>query len=356
MPPTQQENFWQRAAFQPWQAFYQPAMPPAAQQAMGHFFNSQQQGEQLLQLVSEAWQAILTNATSPAEWQRALATFTDQWRAQLLTVMDSGKLLENQTELWRLYGERAQKLVQPWLTAWGQTMGMLDPLGGPGAASAAGEFFQSYQAAFDQTWGRAFTAPSLGFWRALQEKLHQGFTLWVANQQAMLTYHLLVGQTWIDAFQALMQKLMTMAQAGESFRDQRHLLRLWIEVADEIFLARFHSDDYAKVQSAYINSSMAWRRHQQTLMELWLRAQDLPTRGDLEEAHRQIYELRKEVKGLKKAMANSQTALVAPQATQRTPSKGRASAKPRAATKAAATVASAHTNPVAPTLGTQGAA
>lgn len=302
---------WQAAGIDPMAAFTPEFMADSMKQASAQFMSGQLQAQQLMNLVNEAWQSMLTNAASPAEWQKALSAFTDQLRQQMNGAMNNAQLLENSAELWRLYTEEAQKFTHPWLNAWGQTPLFMSKLAGADGANATNEFMQLFQSAFDQTWGRALLAPSMGLLRELNEKVNKGFALWLENQQLSMAYQLLIGEAWIDAFQALMQRLMNMAQKGETLADQRHLLRIWVEVADEVFIQLFHSEAYAKTQSAYVNSNMALRRQQRELLEVWLRSNDMPTRSDLDEAHHQIYQLRKEVKTLKKNLATQATTPVA---------------------------------------------
>lgn len=333
------QEFWLKQGFKQWQSLYLENLTPASQQqmvdvtkqAMAQFLSGQSQTQQLMRLVTEAWQAMLTNATSPADWQAALMSFTEQLRQQMNTALNSAKLMENNAELGRLYYAEAEKLIQPWLTAWWQTPTLMSKLGGSDQAEATNTFMQLYQSAFEQTWGRALMAPSMGLLREFNEKVSKGFVLWMENQEVMIAYQRLVGEAWLKAFQALMLKLVTMAQKGETLTDQRHLLRIWVDVADEIFIELFHSDAYAKAQSAYVNSNMALRRQQRELLEVWLRNNDLPTRTDVDEAHHQIYQLRKEIKALKKAIAeNRATPVPIPAATKgktptRTAGKSRAS-------------------------------
>lgn len=320
---------WQAAGMDPIAAFTPELMADSMKQALTQFMSGQVQAQQLMNLVNEAWQTMLTNAASPTEWYKALTTFTDQMRQQMNTAMNGAKLLENNVELWRLYTTEAQKFIQPWFSAWGQTPTFMSKVAGAEQANATNEFMQLFQAAYEQTWGRALLAPSMGLLREFNEKVNKGFALWLENQQLTLAYQLLIGEAWIDAFQALMQKLMSMAQKGEALTDQRHLLRIWVEVADEVFIALFHSEAYAKTQSAYVNSNMALRRQQRELLEVWLRGNDMPTRSDLDEAHHQIYQLRKDVKALKKNLAAQTTAPVAA-APVREPKKSvRTARKPR---------------------------
>lgn len=324
-------ELWLSQGVQPWQTLYQEnvaavssqVMADVAKHAMNQFLNGQGQVQQLMRMVTEAWQAMLTNTTSPAEWQSALVAYTDQLRQQMNMALNSTKLMENSADLWRLYYAEMQKLAQPWLTAWWQTPVFLGKLNGAEHAAATTEFMQLFQAAFEQTMGRALLAPSLGLTREFNEKVSKAFDLWLENQQVQTTYQLLVGEAWLDAFQALMKKLVDMAQKGETITDQRHLLRIWVEVADEVFIELFHSEAYATAQSAYVNSNMTLRRQQRALLEGWLRNNDMPTRTDLDEAHHQIYELRKEVRALKKSVAarEGQVAPAMPTVTAKAPAK-----------------------------------
>jgi polyhydroxyalkanoate synthesis regulator phasin len=52
---------------------------------------------------------------------------------------------------------------------------------------------------------------------------------------------------------------------------------------------------------------MIYRVYQQQLMEVFMKMYDLPTRSEVDEIHHSIYGLRKEVKSLKKALAEFQT-------------------------------------------------
>lgn len=326
-------ELWMNQGWQQWQTLYQENVAAASQQvmaeatknAMAQFLTGQDQAQQLMRMVNEAWQAMLTNAASPAEWQSALTAYTDQLRQQMSMVLDNTKLLENSAELGRLYYAEMQKWTQPWLSAWGQTPVFLGKLNSTEHAAATNDFMQLFHAAFEQTLGRALMSPSIGLTREFNEKVSKAFDLWLANQQAQTTYQLLVGEAWIDAFQAMMKKLVAMAQKGETISDARHLLRIWVDVADEVFIELFHSEAYAAAQSTYVNSNMTVRRQQRELLEVWLRNNDMPTRSDVDEAHHQIYELRKEVRALKKRVAAHEAQVVpaAPAVKAKAPAKRR---------------------------------
>ncbi len=82
-------------------------------------------------------------------------------------------------------------------------------------------------------------------------------------------------------------------------------------------------------------SNVALRQQQRDLLEVWLRSNDMPTRTDLDEAHHQLYQLRKEVKALKKTLAapEQKPASVAPAAPKHSPASATAKKRVGAARK-----------------------
>ena len=283
---------------------FMPQFADVTRVALEQFLASQQQSIQLMAMTGQAWQAIMRGATTPDEWPKALHAYVEQLRQQLNGSMDAFKTMQSSAELWQRYTDEMGKLGQPWLTHWLHLQQQAGQPSDPRQAAAAGavKFTNLFWDTFNQSAGRLLGAPSLGLTREFSEKLNRSFLLWQAHQKADLDYQLLIGNTWLDAFAAFMQKLLAMAYAGEIITQQEKLLDLWVEVADKQFIEVFHADAFAQLQSTYINSSMALRRQQRELAEVWLRMHDLPTRSDLDAAHQAIFELRQEVKAMKKAL------------------------------------------------------
>jgi class III poly(R)-hydroxyalkanoic acid synthase PhaE subunit len=320
---------------------FAPTLTEGAQTAMAQFLTAQGHSQHLVQMTTEAWQAVLNSASSPDEWQAALATYMTALRQQL-TGAEATKFVKNSGELWQLYNAEMQKLAQPWLTFWAQWPQQVNLLTQPHKGQTAGAdnplltLANLYWDTYNQTLGRMVNLPSLGLMREFNEKVNRGFAFWQENQQIGVEYQLLLGEALLNAFEAYMQRLLTLAQAGEQVESQTKLLELWVAVADEEFLKLFHSERYATVQGQYVNSSMALRRQQRELVEILLRMNDLPTRSDLDEAHHNIFLLRKEVKALKKTVhALAEQAATATNAVQVDQEQAQPTTKDAATTPAA---------------------
>jgi class III poly(R)-hydroxyalkanoic acid synthase PhaE subunit len=277
--------------------------------ATDQLFAGQEQLAQLTRLITEAWSSMAANGANSQDWQKGLEAYTAQLRQQMTTALQGAALQQKMNEAAQLYMQEMQKFSQPWLGVWAQMPHWwMQASTNQAPAATLQTMNKTLWDALGQSWAGLLNMPTLGLNREFQEKVNRWALCWLENQQALSEYQLLVGNVWLDAFAALMQKLIELAQAGKTIEGQRQLLDLWVEVADNKFIELFHSEAYATAQSRYVNGSMALRRHQRELLEVWLRQNDLPTRSDLDEAHRNLHDLRKEVKALKKALQAVTTA------------------------------------------------
>ena len=236
---------------------FAPQLSDGVRQSMAQFMASQQQTQQLLRMSTEAWQAMVATASSPAEWQTALTSYLEAMRQQLTSGFNISQMTQNSSELWQIYSQELQKVTQPWLALWFQGAPFGVSSGQPKGSSALADMTNLYWDAVNQSAGRMANIPSIGLTRELNEKVNRGFLYWQDNQRVNAEYQQLLLNTMVDAFAAFMQKLLAMAQAGQPIESQQKLLSLWVEVADAEFLKLFHSEHYAAVQSRYVNSSMA---------------------------------------------------------------------------------------------------
>jgi class III poly(R)-hydroxyalkanoic acid synthase PhaE subunit len=256
-----------------------------------------------------------TSAGDLSQWQAGLAKQLEEQMVQLRAQWDDaatqiGELTASSNQMWQTYLEQLQQMGMPWFNAWmtnaaqttaapGNWGGQMDP------TNLMGHFWRAYE----ETFGKFISSPPLGLNRELNLELTKGFETWLAYRRADSEYQLIVSGGWLQLLDLFGKRLVQMVQEGKLIENPRQLIDLWVEVGDEEFTKLFHGDAYAQAQGALVNSSMAFKRQQRALLEIWLRENDMPTRTDLDEAHRTIYELRKDMKALKKEMRVLQQSL-----------------------------------------------
>jgi class III poly(R)-hydroxyalkanoic acid synthase PhaE subunit len=216
------------------------------------------------------------------------------------------KATQNQAELWQIYVKGLQKLAQLWAESLQQLRESGSGVVG-GYAGALIELSNLYWNMYEKTLSSVLQSPSLGYSREFNNKLLKSFDAWINFSKASFDYQVLLLDVWLKASEELMRELASSEEKGETIQNWQQFLQVWSSVFDRVFAQTFRSQDTLEVQGNFLNSAMTYRLYQQQLMEVFLKMYDLPTRSEVDEVHRSIYELRKEVKSLKKALAESQT-------------------------------------------------
>jgi len=264
------------------------------------FRASQQNVVKLLELVAQNWQTIFSQMEQGKDWQTTMQNFKDKFQEQLQlpnkwmqTSQDAGKQWEMYVKQWEMFGLPWAKFIQQ----------APQPLGNDGAVAV--EWSQLYWDTFDKTMGRLLEMPGVGLPREMNRKLTEGFVAWQKKERATNEYQILMNSTLGKAYEGFMQELAQKAQQGQPLHTLREFIDLWTKTADDILVAAFETDEYIAAQWNLLNSNTAHRLKQREINELFLNYHDLPTVSEIDEANRNIYLLRKEVKSLKKVTSIS---------------------------------------------------
>ncbi len=253
-----------------------------------------------LELSVSSWNAVAPKVEAGEDWQAVVAKYVEQVRQQV-SPQGMGKVTQDSGELWGLYLEEWQKLVQPWAMSLQRAPGRVGQAS-TGDGSALVELMHLYGDAYERTFGRLIESPSLGHTRELNEDLLKGFAAWTDYRQASFAYQVELGETWTRAFEEFIRKLIFQTEKGEVVQSLRQLLFQWIDVVDEVFGKAFRSEEYIRLQGNLLNTSMTYRLREREIVEAFLKTSHIPSRSELDEAHRRIYHLRKDVKELKRAL------------------------------------------------------
>jgi myosin heavy subunit len=214
--------------------------------------------------------------------------------------MDSNKL-------WQLYSEQMQGLAGPFMKHWKAAPDLFAQAQN-GQGPDFSKMTQLYWDLYEQTFGDYLNSPTVGSTRELEAKMRYGFDVWMKSRKAEAEYNAVVGEAWLKAFDQFRQKLISLSESGEAITSLAELGAVWTDVAETAFGEVFGTEKYILAQGNYLNSSMALRVEQRKVLEMVLNQFDMPTRTEIDQAHKTNHQLRKEVKALKKAMAGVEKA------------------------------------------------
>ncbi|MCC7634874.1 class III poly(R)-hydroxyalkanoic acid synthase subunit PhaE [Stenotrophomonas rhizophila] len=158
-----------------------------------------------------------------------------------------------------------------------------------------------------------------------------------------------IKQALDDAFALFEQRLAEHEQPGSQLTSARAMFDLWIEVAEEAYAKVALSEPFQRVYAALGNAQMRLRGATQQEIERVCEAIGLPTRTEMDAAHRRITDLERLVRRMAEAGAPApagptQTPTSKPKpkpkpAAKATPKPAKASKPRRAATPTPATAA-----------------
>ncbi|MBD1909038.1 MULTISPECIES: poly(R)-hydroxyalkanoic acid synthase subunit PhaE [unclassified Leptolyngbya] len=151
-----------------------------------------------------------------------------------------------------------------------------------------------------------FQHPELGDSRELSYQLWQSVEAWFHWQQASFNYQRVLLEVWIKTAEEFLQMLALGKEGAASINPQmmqhwQQWLSVWSQSFDRKFAQTFQSDDALQIRGQYLTAAATLKKQQQQVLDVILKWNDLPTRSEIDEIHRNIYELRKEMKQLKQA-------------------------------------------------------
>ena len=207
---------------------------------------------------------------------------------------------------------------------------MFKAMQGPGAQG----FDQWTESAkpFLDAWRREGKAilgmPAFGSGREQQERLQRLMQAQLDFQQREGAYNALMMKALQRAYGVFQDKLAEREEPGRQLTSARALFDLWIDAAEEAYAQVALSPEFREVYGAYVNAQMRLRNGMQGEIEHVCAAMGMPTRTEVDAAHRKIAELERVLRRMRDAGSAANAAHPGPRTS--------ASAKPAVAKKPAA--------------------
>ncbi|KRA42447.1 class III poly(R)-hydroxyalkanoic acid synthase subunit PhaE [Pseudoxanthomonas sp. Root630] len=234
--------------------------------------------------------------------------------------------------------------------AWRSALGMADPMP---AHNPFADIFRSMQGgahgmdgwmqqvrpwldSLQRDGDRWMHLPTFGLSREHQERWQHLAQAYQDYQRQVGQYDQLMLQVAQDAFVRFEHKLEEHAEPGRQLQSARALFDLWIDAAEEAYAKVAMSDDFRHAYGGLANAQARLRLGVQREVEQVCSLFGMPTRTEVDSAHRKIVELERALRKL----ARAQTAPVRREPVQRpaAPVEAPAPVEAKSAVKAAAPV------------------
>lgn len=135
----------------------------------------------------------------------------------------------------------------------------------------------------------------------IDRKVRKAQQLWLARAKAIEGYRQQLQAGWMRAFERMLKALND--PGGAPLKSPRDVINLWLDVANEELLEMHHHPDFLEAQRKMTRAAAEYRLAEQELAEIFCALHHIPTRTEVDEAHKAIVELRREVRALRRQLA-----------------------------------------------------
>lgn len=191
-----------------------------------------------------------------------------------------------------------------------------------------------YLGAFRDESSRWLKMPAFGFAREHQERAQRLAEAQLDVQQQTSAYSALMHKASQSAYEIFESKLAEREEPGRQIDSSRALFDLWIDAAEEAYAEIALSPEFREVYGRLVNAQMRLRAGIQREVEQLSAMFGMPTRSELDGAHRKIAALERAMRRLRDTAPPS--AAPARQATAKAAAVPQPKPKPKAKGKARA--------------------
>jgi class III poly(R)-hydroxyalkanoic acid synthase PhaE subunit len=154
--------------------------------------------------------------------------------------------------------------------------------------------------------------PAFGFAREHQERWQQLALAMAVYQQRAQAYDELMRQATREAYAIFEDKLAEREEPGRQLQSARAMFDLWVEAAEEAYAKVALSKAFREAYGELVDAQMRLRAGVQREVELASGLFGMPTRTEVDAAHRKIVELERQLRRLRDAGAAPPPARPAP--------------------------------------------
>ena len=176
-----------------------------------------------------------------------------------------------------------------------------------------GQALQPLSLNLERAYGGLADAFGLASSRELQAALRAQATATLAKQQAQSEYLGLIVAALAKGSEGLLSRLADMGQKGESVDSLLGLVRLWSRAADEAMHAAMQSPKALESAAKLVRASTQSRQQQHRIVAIASQALNVPTRAEVDDAYREIQELKREMRRLRKSIGVAASAAPLPE-------------------------------------------
>jgi len=152
----------------------------------------------------------------------------------------------------------------------------------------------------DDMLGRMAEGPRFADLWDIERRHARVLQAWMDVRRRGLEHNAVVLEAWLQAGRRFAEELAGKTKIDQQEPDAKAAFALWTETANRQLLETQRSEPFLQTQTAMIRASTELRMAQQELVEHFGKQYGFPTRTELDDVHRTVTELRRELRAIRR--------------------------------------------------------
>lgn len=285
-----------------------------------NYFNFQNQQEVIQKLFASQsvyqdlfsfWKELAEKA--PYDSPEKVKEFVDQWQEKYVDITknifipmlpENLKAVANHsTDLAQEYANFSNGLLQPWIDN-AEELKDIMARAMKGDKNAISEFFKSINNSYDQSFGKIFNISGLGLNRESFEQQMQSYDSYVKYMISFNELYSLIYKVSVEAMEKIVKQYENMYNEGKVPTTFKEFYEIWWKTNENAFTSLFSTAEFSKLFGAFSEKFCDFKIKSDRLIEMQLKALPIPSKTDMDGLYKTVYEQKKEIRALKKAVTD----------------------------------------------------
>lgn len=141
----------------------------------------------------------------------------------------------------------------------------------------------------------------------LDNRLAKAMDGWLDLGEKNNDYYEVLLKRWMIAYEVFIDAIGNMSEEEKKSISPKQLVELWSTIADKELMEMHRSEEFLQAQKNLIRANAEYRLQEQSVAEVICEAMHIPTRQEVDDLHKTVTELRRELRSLKKQTASQTT-------------------------------------------------
>ena len=165
-------------------------------------------------------------------------------------------------------------------------------------ADVSGIFVKNYE----DTMGKALLAPTVGYFKEFQDRLNKALYGYLRFKSAREAFFAVLYKTGGQAAEKIYHRSLEHRGKEVTPESLKEFYRTWWTVNEETYGELFRSKEFTDLTREMLRRGLLFRKGLDELSDHILKFTNLPGKKDMDEIYRTLYELKKEVRNLKREL------------------------------------------------------